>query len=614
MKPERFIEAVQVVIAAYLGKEYLEHSPLNVEEAYNSSTHKTPVLFILSQGADPLEELRNFLAKRHLTDELVLLPLGKGQDKIADLTLNRALPACKTIWIVMQNCHLAKTYLSHLEKRLEEIPEEPKLPFRLWLTSMPTNNFPTTLLQHSIKLAHERPKGISKSMTEMYRKLDKDKFEVKEITRKLLFNLTMFHALIQEREKYGLLGWSYPYEFSYYDYEVATKQLLTFVEHSEEIQWNALEYAVVDLVYGGHIIDSFDLKRLKVIYSDLFNEEALKDDYKLCGNTEYKLSVNLKTKEEYIKHLKALPLNDKPQVFGLSHSANTAYLMNNTNQLFTKLTTLNSTTTKISKEDQEQIVSKMNELLETLPKEFDIEECSKVYPEEGTKYENAVLIQELKKYNVLLRIVKESLSDLQKALKGQSLMVPSVEEVMISLLNGQVPEMWRAYSYPTTETSLLWFRNLKARIEFFREWVGKGSVESYWISAFFYPSSFLTSILQNYSRTTATPIDTLTIDYTIPSQDITEGYLIHGLTIEGAVWDADKNCLGEGIRAEMPKVWARPVADIPTDRHTFECPVYYEKKKQGAVDIKTLIMTVNLPLDSEDTKEKWIKRGVYMTI
>jgi len=616
MKPEKFIEAVQIVIANHLGKEYLEHPPLNIEEAYNSSTHKKPVLLILSQGADPLEELKNFLAKRHMVDELVLIPLGKGQDKVADLTLNRALAARETIWVVMQNCHLAKAYLSHLEKRLEEIPEEVKLPFRLWLTSMPTNNFPTTLLQNSIKLAHERPKGISKNMIEMYKKLDNDKFEVKKITRKLLFNLTMFHALIQERGKYGSLGWSYAYEFSYYDYEVAVKQLLAFVEKYEEVQWNALEYTITDLVYGGHIIDPFDLKRLKVIFSEFFNEGVLKDDYKLCGNKEYKLSINLNTKEEYIKHLTKLPLYDNPEIFGLNQSANTAYIMNDTNQIFAQLTALNFSTATISKEDKEQIGNKVNGLLEMLPKEFNIEEHSKANPEEPTKYENTVLMQELKKYNTLLKVVKESLSDLQKALKGQSLMVKSVEEVMISLLNNQVPETWKAYSYPTTETSLIWFENLKARMEFFREWMKKGTMDSYWISAFFFPSSFFTCILQNYSRTNSVPIDTLTIDCTIPTQDITEGYLIHGLFIEGAKWDIEKNCLGEGIRAEMPKLWVRPmaIANIPKDRYMLECPVYYEKREQGTMYQKALLITVDLPLNPEDAKEQWIKRVVFMTV
>lgn len=60
--------------------------------------------------------------------------------------------------------------------------------------------------------------------------------------RKMIFGLCMFHAVIQERKKFGPLGWNILYEFNDSDRECALLNLQLFCDDSYKIPWDALEY------------------------------------------------------------------------------------------------------------------------------------------------------------------------------------------------------------------------------------------------------------------------------------------------------------------------------------------------------------------------------------
>lgn len=85
---------------------------------------------------------------------------------------------------------------------------------------MPSADFPIPILQNGVKLTNEPPKGIRSNLMRTYRNTNEKYFESfkaeetfpncskKLAFKKLLFGLSMFHAIIQERKKFGPLGWT----------------------------------------------------------------------------------------------------------------------------------------------------------------------------------------------------------------------------------------------------------------------------------------------------------------------------------------------------------------------------------------------------------------------
>nr|CAH7757604.1 unnamed protein product [Callosobruchus chinensis] len=112
---------------------------------------------------------------------------------------------------------------------------------------MPSKSFPVSVLQNSVKVTNEPPKGLRANVKRAFLEMMEDFFEehrkytLEQNWRSMLFGLCMFHAVIQERKKFGPLGWNIIYEFNDSDRDFAFNTLKMFCAEGT-IPWDALEY------------------------------------------------------------------------------------------------------------------------------------------------------------------------------------------------------------------------------------------------------------------------------------------------------------------------------------------------------------------------------------
>lgn len=361
---------------------------------------------------------------------------------------------------------------------------------------------------------------------------------------KLLFGLCFFHAIVQERRQFGPLGWNIPYEFNESDLRISIRQLKMFLDESvgKEIPFSALNYLTGECNYGGRVTEDLDRRCLRSIITSYYTPKIFDSEYKFSESGVY-YAPETETIEEMVAYIEALPLSVKPEVFGMHENADITKDQNETFKLFDSILLTQPRSSAgggISSEDVVIQVSK--DILKKLPNLFDIEEIQKNYPILYEECLNTVLLQELGRYNILLQVIKDSLTDVVKAIKGLVVMNSELENVFDSIFDGKIPELWKSKSYPSLKPLSSYIKNLQERLSFFQDWILNGPPIIFNLSSLFFTQSFLTGIRQNYARAKTIPIDTIDFDFqvilknnTILSSKPEEGAFINGLFFDVTV-------------------------------------------------------------------------------
>ncbi|KAG5501858.1 hypothetical protein JKF63_04128 [Porcisia hertigi] len=631
------------LIEQELGKAFTESPAFDLEGCYQDSAPTAPVIFVLTPGTDPTQLFTEFAERKGFGSRKMMLSLGQDQGRKAEEMIRIATTETGA-WVYLQNCHVYTSWMPSLERILEELAHrDVHRDFRLWLTTMPVASFPVLLLQSGVKVVKEPPQGLKANVRDAFAvSVTEDLWDScsrnPTTWRRMLLSLTFFHAVIQERRRFGPLGWNIPYEWNQPDLSASLQSLQTYLkDEGEAVPWGALRYMIGVINYGGRVTDFLDSRCLATILEKFFNDKvaAPNTQYDISPGGIYHIPEDVSSLASVRTYLSDLPTFESPELFGLHVNADITLNKNTVRrQLAVILSVQPRTKAAAGVSPENKVLDMVTEFQRRLPAAID---KARAHPDTyrltpaGTMISlGTVAGQEILFFNGVLAKLERTLQLLRRAIKGEVVMSAELEAMFDAMLLGQVPKLWHDGGYLSRKPLASWYEDTLKRIEFFRDWNDNGLPTSFWISGFFFPQGFLTGVLQTYSRLHQTPIDevkfrTHVTSYELP-EDIEEaaesGVYIHGVFVEGAGFHLDSSTLEESKPGElykmMPVVHLEPVhlSELTSTPETYACPLYKTSARVGTLSTTGLstnyVVTLDLKSKAGVMPKHWIERGVAL--
>ena len=408
---DKITMAIQDFITEKIGNKYIEPPTFKLSDCFLDSDNCTPLVFVLSQGSDPIGSVTKFVEEKGMGNgRFQSISLGSGQDKPAEAMIE----AGKTQgnWVLLANCHLCISWMPKLEAIVEKLESTNHPDFRLWLTSSPTPKFPVAVLQNSVKMTMEPPSGLRANLLQTYGSLDNkilNDCQLPVAFKKLLFAFSLFHAIVQDRRKFGPIGWNIPYAFTAEDFMVCQKQLKIFLDEApneDVIPYQVLNFLGAQVNYGGRVTDDRDVRLITSILQRFVNKDTISDDFKFSESGIYK-TISAGSQSDYLDYIKQLPLNPGAEAFGLHDNAQITTNQNEARIVLENVLSIQPRQSSSGGVTREQVINDISVQIESkTPAAFDIIEISKQYPTDYNESMNTVLTQEILRYNKLIILMK----------------------------------------------------------------------------------------------------------------------------------------------------------------------------------------------------------------
>ncbi|KAG9049343.1 hypothetical protein FS837_010557 [Tulasnella sp. UAMH 9824] len=613
-RPDRLLQATALFVREVFSVDMSSQSAFDLKHMVSDEVvPTTPLALVSVPGYDASYRVENLI--RDTSARSVSVAMGSQEGfTLAEQAIAGA--ARQGSWVLLKNVHLAPSWLSTLEKRLQSL--SPHRGFRLFLTMEANPVIPVNILRQSRIIMNEPPPGIKANLLDSLQSISPSRLSQGPAEKiRLYFLLAWFHAVVQERLRYVPLGWANAYDFNDSDMASAFGTIDTWLSSVAQgraninpvsIPWDAVRTLLKQAVYGGRVHSDFDQRVLDSFVDALFTPHAYNVDFNLVPETEggHSLTIPEGTKlDQFLSWVQNLPDKQPPSWLSLPPSAERVIAVSQGNQLLTKLRK-----TRTLVDDEEEVVSGttssqrgvvqqpawMRTLLlncktwmEGLPSGLSTLRSNDTHDPLYRFFSREASIG-----RKLLSQVKRDLADVVKVCEGSLKQTNHLRTLMSALTKGTIPDHWNRYKVSRGMSVSQWLPNFglrMAQLERISQLMSFDGVEV-WLGGLFFPEAYVTATRQSVAHRNAWSLETLSLQLDIETSGDRSAFVVEGLVLEGANWADGHLVLNDGSTVRLSASQLRWVQHDPSkaaERSLVNLPVYLNG------DRSDVLFTVDLP-------------------
>ena len=240
----------------------------------------------------------------------------------------------------------------------------------------------------------EPPSGLRSNLMRAYANLDNrelnDCTKPKEF-KMLLFAFSFFHAIAQDRRKFGAIGWNIPYAFMQEEFYVCKIQLKSFLDEYDDVPYKVLNFLGADVNYGGRVTDDKDIRLIKCILERFVQPDTINVGFNYSDSGLYK-TIEPGSQEDYMKYIDSLPLVPGPEAFGLHENAEITTNQENTRLILAHVLSVQPRTSSGGGKSREEVIGEISKNIEAqTPVHYDMDNVMEKYPTLYNESMNTVL-------------------------------------------------------------------------------------------------------------------------------------------------------------------------------------------------------------------------------
>ncbi|SCV72617.1 BQ2448_4154 [Microbotryum intermedium] len=575
LRPERLLPAFGAFVNVVFERDMFVEATYSLENMVSTEVDAaSPVCLCSVPGYDASYRVDNLVA----TTKSKCVSVAMGSQEGFALADQAIAAAARTgHWVLLKNVHLAPSWLSQLEKRLQSL--NPNKAFRLFLTMETNPAIPVNILRQGRVLMNEPPPGIRANILESLKSISPARLSSgpAEKTR-LYFLLAWFHAVVQERLRYAPLGWSKVYEFNDSDQDAALGMIDSWLSATAKgranvdpalIPWDAIRSLMRESVYGGKIDTEFDQILLNSFVSFFFSPRAYDVNFELVpsGPSEAGLVMPDATRlDQFVSWASGLPEQEPPSYLSLPPSAEKVIAVAQGKAILARLLKMRSLddddeTVAVDVKKTASSVSQpawmralrdsCAEWLELLPK------TSVALANRNVDSFHDPLARffdrECAVGRTLLAKIRNDLTMVIRVCDGELKQTNDIRSLMQDLTKGSVPSPWRRYRCRDLAAGA-WIADFAQRLaQLTRIVESRGQLGSAPTSLglLFHPHGFVTASRQAIAHATHTSLEQLSLQLDLEETGAPGAYIVEGLALIGAEWTSSRLVLNDGSTTRL---------------------------------------------------------------